>query len=50
MQNQFLCVFLVIVGLVCFSAHCFNYTAKVQCHFNLYLVESKYWYWHNDIQ
>ena len=27
-QNQFLCVFLVIVGLVC--AHCYNYTAKVQ--------------------
>jgi len=25
MQN----LFLVIVGVVCFSTHCFNYTAKV---------------------
>jgi len=35
MQNQFLCVFLIIVGLVCLSAHCYNYTAKVQWHFYL---------------
>jgi len=32
----------IIVGLVCLSAYCYNYTAKFQRHFYLWMVESKY--------